>query len=333
MAAVSLPVSAEDQHDTWQNLLRTLNRQSVAKHFDAYTDVGWDDPEFGINPADSRWQLGTDHPLGGTAWYRSRSRRVRARMGLHVLASQMKVGLEFENVLQRGLLEWSSRLPNRSREFRYACHEIIEEGQHSLMFQEFINRTGLDVCGLSPLMQRLTRGVVLTARMFPELFFVFVLGGEEPIDYVQRETLHRGVAHPLAERIMRIHVTEEARHLSFAHQYLKRRVPQLSWLRRQELAVEAPFVLTVMAQLMLRPPSRLVRQYRIPRSVMARAYSKNPAYRAHHASSLSKVRQLFEGIGLITPVSQPIWRALGIWGEARASSPPKPASRLHAVTS
>jgi hypothetical protein len=200
------------------------------------------------------------------------------------------------------------------------------------MFQEFVNRTGLDVSGLSPLMQRLARGVVLTSRVHLDLFFVFVLGGEEPIDYVQREALRHGVAHPLAERIMRIHVTEEARHLSFARQYLRRRVPQRSWIRRQELAVEAPFALAVMAQLMLKPPSSLVRQYRIPRSVMTSAYSKNPAYRAHTAASLSKVRTLCDSIGLVTPVSQPIWRALGIWGEARASSPPRSGPRRHAVT-
>ena len=52
---------------------------------------------------------------------------------------------------------------------------------------------------------------------FPELFFIFVLGGEDPIDHLQRETLRsERDLHPLFEMIMRHHVTEEARHLSFA---------------------------------------------------------------------------------------------------------------------
>ena len=61
----------------------------------------------------------------------------------------MKTGLVFENILQRGLLEFAMTLPNDSTEFRYAYHEVIEEAQHTLMFQEFVNRSGLDADGLT----------------------------------------------------------------------------------------------------------------------------------------------------------------------------------------
>ena len=37
-----------------------------------------------------------------------------------------------------------------------------------------------------------SRFVVLLGRFFPELFFMFVLGGEDPIDHVQREALKTG---------------------------------------------------------------------------------------------------------------------------------------------
>src|SRR3989454_8600620 len=37
----------------------------------------------------------------------------------------------------------------RSPEFRYVYHEVIEEAQHSLMFQEFVNRSGFDIPGRS----------------------------------------------------------------------------------------------------------------------------------------------------------------------------------------
>ena len=50
-------------------------------------------------------------------------------------------------MLKRGLLEFASTLPNGAPEFRYAYHEIIEEAQHSLMFQEFVNRSGFDAAG------------------------------------------------------------------------------------------------------------------------------------------------------------------------------------------
>jgi len=302
----------EEQSDAWERLLERLNRQSVLKHFDAYADVRWDDPEYAIDPRDGRWELDEDDSLGATDWYRAQPPEIRSRIGLHMVATQMKTGLQFESILKRGLLEWAAGLPNRSPAFRYAYHEVIEEAQHSLMFQEFVNRAGFDIPGLSRLMRFQARGIVRLGRVFPELFFVFVLGGEDPIDHVQRDALRQGGAHPLLERIMRIHVTEEARHLSFARQYLRERVPRLSWLRRQRLAVRAPLILGAMAQLMMQPSSQMVAEYAIPRSVIRAAYKQNPRHRERTLESLQKVRALLVELGLVTPVTSRIWRRLGL---------------------
>src|SRR5882762_9034097 len=154
--------------DAYQGLIARLSEQSVVKHFDAYADVAWDDTEMRIDPEDPRWEVAADSPLGSTEWYRSQPAGVRARIGLHGIVSNMKTGLEFESVLKRGLLEYAAKLPNQSPEFRYAYHEVIEEAQHSLMFQEFVNRSGIDVPGLPPLMQIGSRGVVKLGRRFPE---------------------------------------------------------------------------------------------------------------------------------------------------------------------
>jgi hypothetical protein len=226
----------------------------------------------------------------------------------------MKVGLQFESVLKRGLLEYAARLPDGSSEFRYAYHEVIEEAQHSLMFQEFVNRAGLPVAGMPKLLEIGSRRVVLLGRRFPALFFLFVLGGEDPIDFVQRSALRGGKEiHPLLERIMRIHVTEEARHLSFARHYLKRNVPCLSWWRRQHLAIATPFILGSMAAQMLRPSRQVVRTYDIPRSVLREAYRDNPAARQYVVDSLRKVRELCVELGVITAISRPLWRLHRIW--------------------
>ena len=128
----------------------------------------------------------------------------------------MKIGWHFENLLQRGLLHTPSRSPNGSPEFRYLHHEIIEESQHTLMFQEFVNRSGLPVRGMPWICRSSAELVVPPRPPAPALFFVLVLGGEDPADHLQRQQLRGADAHPLVERIMRIHVTEEARHLSFA---------------------------------------------------------------------------------------------------------------------
>ncbi len=306
-------VSGAKDDESWRTLLARLNDLSITKHFDAYADVEWDSAELALDPTDPRWELPADDPLGATDWYRSLPAETRARLGCETVASKMKIGLIFENVLKRGLLEFAMTLPNGAPEFRYAYHEVIEEAQHSLMFQEFVNRTGFDAEGLTGFDNRATRWVVGLGRRFPELFFLFVLGGEDPIDHVQRRELRSDrEIHPLLERIMRIHVTEEARHLSFARHYLRRAVPQLPARRRAQLAVGAPLILGAMAQMMLMPSRRLVERYAIPRDVLDAAYRDNPAHRAETRASLAKVRRLCEDLGLVRTPYRRIWRRMGL---------------------
>jgi hypothetical protein len=213
-------------------------------------------------------------------------------------------------------LEYAATLPNGASEFRYAYHEVIEEAHHSLMFQEFVNRSGMDVPGMSKFMQFGARGVVKLGRRFPALFFLFVLGGEDPIDFVQRQELRsEKEIHPLLERIMRIHVTEEARHLSFARHYLKRNVPDLSWVRRRMLAFRVPFILGTMAGMMLRPSKSMIREYGIPKAVIKEAFDDNPGARQFVRDSIRKVRNLCVELGIVTPASKLLWKAFGIWDE------------------
>jgi len=302
------------RQEGYEALVRRLSHQSVVKHFDAYADIAWDSEEFSIDPSDPRWELGDDDALGASAWYRSQPAAVRSRLGLQLVASFMKIGLQFEGVLKQGLLAYAGRLPNRSVEFRYIYHEVIEEAQHSLMFQEFVNRSGFDLPGLTGFDAFMARRVVSLARIFPALFFIFVLGGEDPIDHVQRRALRREPAHhPLLRRIMQIHVTEEARHLCFARHYLKQNVGRLGVVRRSVLAVGAPIILGVMAQLMMRPSPALVRNYAIPRAVIDEVYTRNPRHREATLAALVKVRSLCQELGLITPVTRRVWQALGIW--------------------
>jgi len=300
--------------ESFSELVMRLSRLSVTKHYDAYADVPWDDPAYRIDPDDSVWQLGPDDPLGATAWYQEQPTAIQTRMGLHLIVGAMQTGVHFENVLTRGLLDFAMELPAGAPEFRYAYHEAIEESHHSLMFREFVNRSGLDPGKGPPLRDRIGgRRVIRMARRFSELFFLFVLGGEDPIDYVQRRLLGSGrPVHLLLRRIMQIHITEEARHLCFARAYLRTRVPALGPLRRQRLAIAAPLVLGSMAERMLKPPSVVARTYQIPRPVLDEAYTTSHIHRAQLRASLEKVRSLCQELDLVTPLSRLIWRAMGI---------------------
>jgi hypothetical protein len=120
----------------------------------------------------------------------------------------------------------------------------------------------------------------------------------------------------LLERIMRIHVTEEARHLSFARSYLRTNVPKLSGWQRRAMALEAPVVLATEASVMLRPPRHLVRRYGVPDAVLRVAYGPGSQSRQDARDSLRKVRNLLVELGLVTPVAKRLWRRFGIWDEA-----------------
>jgi hypothetical protein len=312
---VDLAQAAAD--DPYRSLIERLSRQSVDRHFDAYVDVAWDDPDMAIDPADPRWQLFADDPVGATAWYQGLSPEQRSAIGLQRVVSAMKIGVEFESVLKRGLLEFAAELPNGSPEFRYVYHEVIEEAQHSLMFQEFVNRSGYDPPGLPWDMKLGSRLVVKLARWFPELFFLFVLGGEDPIDHTQRRQLRQRDSHPLLERIMRIHVTEEARHLSFARHYLRREVPKLGRARRFVLSVATPRLLGEMASQMLLPSKDLVTVHGMPPEDH-KAVARSDEAQEFVRDSVAKVRRLCVELGLVTPLSRRIWKRVGLWEEPAA---------------
>ncbi len=295
-------------------LLDRLNHASITKHFDAYKDVAWDDPEYAIDLEDPRWIIHSANPLGATEWYQSQPEGVQARIGVHMTATFMKIGWQFESVLQRGLLEFAMSLPNGAREFRYAYHEVIEEAHHSLMFQEFVNRTGLDIPGLPQTIRFASRRVAAFGRSFPELFFLFVLGGEDPIDYEQRNFILncKEERHPLLNRISQIHVTEEARHLSFARAYLRRNVPKLGMIKRNFLRLRTPLILGNMSRFMMEPSTQIINTYGIPKAVLREAYGDNPEHRRRVEAALGKVRDLCIELGIFARPFDQIWYRMGI---------------------
>ncbi|MFD0855879.1 diiron oxygenase, partial [Actinomadura adrarensis] len=279
-----------------------LNKASVEKHWEAYADIPWDDPDYRLEPDDPRFILDKEaDPLGRTEWYRSQPPEIQARIGLWRVATAMKIGLQFENLLKRGLLNYAYWLPNGRPEFRYVLHETTEECHHAMMFQEFVNRTKLPIRGMPRSLTTVAQIAPWIPLVSTELFFIFVLGGEDPIDYTQRRWLKSGhVKHPLEETIMKIHIAEEARHISFARHYLKHRVPNLTKPRRALIAGLSPLILGLMARIMLSPPGPMVKHFDIPKDVVREAYGDG-----RHADDLSdsvgKVRDLLAELGLIGP--------------------------------
>jgi hypothetical protein len=298
---------------SYLGVIDRLNKASVDKHWEAYADIPWDDPEFKVDKNDPRWILPSNDRLGSTEWYRSQPIEIQAQIGLWRVATAMKIGLQFENLLKRGLLTYAYKLPNGRPEFRYVYHETTEECHHGMMFQEFVNRTGMPVRGMPKALNLIAQLAPMIPRLNTELFFIFVLGGEDPIDYVQRKTIKDGhVKHPLEETIVKIHIAEEARHISFARHYLKHRVPHLNPIRKKILGVATPIILGIMARIMLSPPGSMVRHFDIPKEVVRDAY-RNDLAKEEIRNCVGKIRSLAAELDILTRTNKQIWRAFGIW--------------------
>jgi hypothetical protein len=305
-----LAAAPEAARDRFETMVGRLSRQSVERHADAYADIDWDAPEMAIDPAHPGFALWEFDPLARTPWYRSLSPEAQAHVGLQRVAGMMRTGWEFENLLQRGLLRIAFRMPNFRPEFRYLHHEIIEESQHTLMFQEFVNRSGQDVEGMPRPVKAVAAGVLRLTRVNPALFFLFVLGGEEPVDHMQRRSLRNPKpGHPLVERIMRIHIAEEARHVSYARQYLRAEVPGLRRRTRLRLALQAPILFGLMTRLMVFPPRWLLRSWGVPAD-QVRACLGAPETRQLLADCMAGPRKLCAELGLVTPLTARLWDAM-----------------------
>ena len=316
------------QQQTYHERLRTLSEASVHQRFDAFLDIAWDDPDYAVRHDDERWILPEEDVLGRHPWYRSLPRERQIEIGLYRQANITKVGLQFEQVLIAGLMQYSFGLRNGNPEFRYSTHEATEECHHTQMFQEFVNRSGMDVPGAPRIFRWLAPFMPLAAAWVPSGFFMGVLAGEEPIDHTQKAILRSGnEMHPLLRRIMQIHVAEEARHIGFAHQFLERHVPRLGRVQRALLSVAFPLIMRWLCDVIMVPGAEARRAMGVPRSVMREVYWKSPESRKRLRDMFADVRMLAESLGMMNPVSRTLWRWCRIDGRpARFRSEPASAA-------
>ena len=227
-----------------------------------------------------------------------------------------KVGLHFESILIRGLMNYAFWVPNGSPEYRYCLHESVEECNHTMMFQEMVNRIGADVPGMPRMLKWLSQVIPLAAGPLPIVFFFGVLAGEEPIDHTQKNVLREGKAlHPIMERVMAIHVAEEARHISFAHEYLRKRVPHMRPRKRFWLSLHVPIIMRVLCQAIVVPPRAFWKEFDIPRSVRKELFFRSPESRRFLRDMFGDVRMLCDETGLMNPAAKLVWRICKINGE------------------
>lgn len=296
--------------------LAILSAGSARRNFNPYTDIDWDSANFEVTAHDPRWILPMTDPLGRHPWYQAQPEDRKIKIGRWRQANVAKVGTHFESILIRGLMNYTFWLPNGSPEYRYCLHESVEEGNHTLMLQEMVNRVDANVPGLPDLLRWISPLVPLVAGPLPVAFFIGVLAGEEPLDHTQKDVLREGKSlHPIMERVMAIHVAEEARHISFAHEFLRKRLPHLTRWQRFWISLYCPLIMRLLCPAIVVPPESFWREFDVPRQVKRELFFKSPESRKLLRDMFADMRALAYETGLMNPLSRLAWRLCGIDGD------------------
>ncbi|MDG3011040.1 diiron oxygenase [Rhodococcus sp. D2-41] len=300
----------------YSETLHTLSVGSVQRRFDPYLDIDWDSPDFAIDPDDPRWVLSPEiDPLGATQWYRDQPLDRQIAIGKWRQANAIKVGAAFESILIRGMMQYVMKLPNQSPEFRYCLHEMTEECNHIQMFQELVNRIDVDVPGMRPLFRALSPLVGVAGGYAHVILFIGILGGEEPIDHYQKSLIRKDVdVPPVVRRVMSIHIAEEARHISFAGEFLKAHVGRMRPATKAVAGVAFPLAMRWLAGEIMTAPRAFARKFDIPDEVMKEAFWGSAPSRRILAGYFGDMRALAEDLGLMTPTTRRLWKLMRIDG-------------------
>jgi hypothetical protein len=135
------------------------------------------------------------------------------------------------------------------------------------------------------------------------------LVGEEIFDALQRQILDEEDLQPIVRRVMRIHVTEEARHIQYARDGLRRSVPAMPRYRRLMLAnlqgVGGPFY----RHLFTLPV--VYNRVGLDGRAARRAARTNPHFHAASRASFAPLAAFFEEVGLMGTLARRMWRRAG----------------------
>jgi hypothetical protein len=308
--------SLEISDDTeYVETLTTLSEGSVRRNFNPYTDIDWDAAEFSVTPNDPRWVLSATDPLGRHPWYQAQPLEKQIAIGMWRQANAAKVSIHLENLLIRGLMQYTFWVPNGSPEYRYCLHEAVEECNHTMMFQEVVNRIGVDVPGMPRWLRWLSVQFPVWAGPLPRTFFFGVLAGEVPIDHIHKNVMREGKSvHPIMASVMAIHVAEEARHIAFAHEYLHKRVPQMLRRSRFVLSLYVPIIMRVLCSAIVVPRRSFFKEFEIPRSVRKELFFDAPDSRETLRDIFGDVRMLCHDVELMNPFARLMWRICKIDG-------------------
>ena len=203
-----------------------LNKGSVRRSYEPEVAIDWDAPL-----AEGKYFLPKEVlSLYGTPYWDELTEEQRIALSREEMANVLSVGIWFENILNRGLLLQLLREDPASPYAHYVLTEMGDECRHMTMFGKVIARAGAKPYRMGRTDRVLT--ALLPHFLRGSLLWVGALIGEEIFDAQQRRIMGDPELQPVVAQLMRIHVTEEARHIRFAREGVVHRMQKVSRLER-----------------------------------------------------------------------------------------------------
>lgn len=189
-----------------------LLKSSADKFYDPDIDIDWN------APIEEGKYFQPEHRISlyGTYLWDRMTPEQRLELGKHEIASIASNGIWFEVLLMQMLLRVVYSTDPTTKHAQYALTEIADECRHSTMFANAIQRFGVPAYGPRGYVHQLAKALNLVA--YGPSMYASILVAEEVLDRLQRETMADESVQPLIRMVNRIHVLEEARHVTFARQ-------------------------------------------------------------------------------------------------------------------
>lgn len=277
-----------------------LLKSSAKQSYDPEVDLDWDAPL-----VDGLWYMQPERmSLYGTSLWDKLSEEQRIELSKHEVASISSVGLWFELILMQMMVRDLYDADPRSQRMHYALTEVGDECRHSLMFGKAIDRVGVPAYGPQPTIHRLGRlmktiGVGVSA-------YASILVAEEILDRWQRELMKDERVQPLTRMVCRIHVLEEARHMTFARDEVEQMLPQLNKVTlawHQMMLAQTAFMV---ARALVNP--EIYRAVGLDPREARKAALSNPHYQDTMAWMGERVTSYLDDLGLIPAHQRGLWR-------------------------
>ncbi len=277
-----------------------------AKHsYDPDTELDWDAP---LTPG--LWFLPErlvslyDTPL----WQRM-SEEQRIELSRHEAASLASAGVWFEVILMQLLTRHIYDLDPRSSHVTYALTEMADECRHSRMFARMVTKLGTPYYRPGNVTRFLGR-VLKTTATTPGAFTATLLV-EEILDRFQRQTFPDPTVQPLIRGITRIHVVEEARHVRYAREELRRQMSSCPAWERQFTRTVSGEAAVVVARALISPAVYASVGLDVPTAVRQARESEHR--RETMRWSAEKLTEFLEETGIIhSALDRAAWRRSGL---------------------